>query len=325
MAIVELRATRIIEALGRDADHLVTRAAENDLLADQRSIGTQLSPKRVAEYDDALFSRFGLVGSIEPAERGRDVEDVEEPAHRAGDDHAPRIAKLGEDTTAAGPGACGVEELAARHEIERFARPDVLVHEIHRRQVRAHDHQPRDVRRRDRMEQHGVHGAEDRRIGADPEGERQQSRGGKRRTSAELPHGVTNIAADGVEPLGALHGSLSLIGECAHNERDVLAIAEPLGRDPSRFVGRNAARDVVSDELLEVEADLVVHLGPDVGAPEAEIPPPFRRRRVCRVVAAGDGHAGTGTAVMILVMAPAKRFQVRDSSASRRFPAAVRR
>src|SRR4029079_14503259 len=86
-------------------------------------------PQRVAEHDDALLARLRFVGAIEAAEGWHDVEDVEELSHRARDRHAARIADLRAPADTASARAGGVELVAARHEVERLARPDTHVHE----------------------------------------------------------------------------------------------------------------------------------------------------------------------------------------------------
>jgi hypothetical protein len=53
-------------------------------------------------------------------------------------------------------------------------------------------------------------------------------------------------------------------------------VAEARPRGPARLGGGEAARLVVALAHLQVEAELVVHVGVDVGPPEAEVASPER-------------------------------------------------
>src|SRR5256885_959209 len=84
----------------------------------------------------------------------------------------------------------------------------------------------------------------------------------------------------------------------------------------SASFGFHPGFDVNRDGGLEMKRDLLLDVRCDVRSPEAQVSTPAIRP--CPGRGGGISHEDSGTALMIFVMAPAKRSHVSDSSASRR-------
>jgi hypothetical protein len=88
---------------------------------------------------------------------------------------------------------------------------------------------------------------------------------------------------------------------------DVVHIAEARARGAPGVGGRHPARLEVAREHVEVEADLVVDIGVDVRAPEAEVAPPTGRPLPGPAAwhAGPSGQVSAGAARSTRVTAPA--------------------
>src|SRR5262245_53895344 len=99
-------------------------------------------------------------------------------------------------------------------------------------------------------------------------------------------------------PLAASFTPPVVVAQCAAN---ALNVTEPLDRSAPSVVCWEPTRLVVARAHLEVEPQLVVDVGVDVGPPEAEVAAPHRRwpRRLALA------HISAGEARNTCVTAPA--------------------
>ena len=162
---------------------------------------------------------------------------------------------------------------------------------------------------RQRLDQHGVDQAEDRRVGADPESERQQGHERERRRPAQEPECVADVAAQLVEQPQADGVAAFLLAR-----RNAAELGE---RTPAGFLLRHAAPAQIRLIELEVGPHLVLHLTLEFSAPAADSKP--------RPDARDETHRSSGIASSANPIASESRRQYAVSSLSRRRPAAVRR
>src|SRR3954468_20578810 len=118
---------------------------------------------------------------------------------------------------------------------------------------------------RKRLHQHGVDQTEDRRIGADAEGERQKGNSRERRRSSQEPECVDDIAAQFVE-------------EAQANRLAALVLtrsqAAELGtRTPVSFLGRQTASAQIRFVQLHVRPHLVFHVTLERDTPAGDSEP----------------------------------------------------
>ena len=162
---------------------------------------------------------------------------------------------------------------------------------------------------RQRLDQHGVDEAEDRRVGADPEPERQQGDQRERRRPPQEPECVADVAAqlveqpqaDGVAAFLLARGNAAELGE----------------RTPAGFLFRHTPPAQIRLIELEVGPHLVLHLTLEVSAAAADAKP--------RSDACDETHRSSGIASSANPIASENRRQYAVSSLRRRRPAAVRR
>jgi hypothetical protein len=279
---VRLSAARVVEAGGGHADDLVGNAAQKHALADDARVAAELLPQSMTEDDDSRGTvRLGR--SIKATHRRNDTEHVEEGPHRAHRNESPRVALLGEDRRARRPGRRRVEEIRTLHDVERLARTHRLLEQIHRRQIRLHDDDAVEVARGDRMQEDPIDRAEDRGVGADAQRENSQCRAGEPRPLAELSECVAKIARQRVHPFCPSHGALPLMRQPAQRARDVVDVAEALERRSPRRLRIHSGANVLGNEPVDVEANLVLDVRPNVASPEAHVPAPGWNPLVTRV------------------------------------------
>src|SRR6185436_8177815 len=129
----------------------------------------------------------------------------------------------------------------------------------------------------DRTQQHSVQHAENCDRRADAERDRQHQYGSEQRADRQLTDRETKIVTPVGPPLGAAHGILPLFCKCSADLLDVLNIPEAAHRFIARLRWRLTLRAEFLDAHLEMEGELVVHVGGWIWSPEAQIPPPQRR------------------------------------------------
>ena len=151
--------------------------------------------------------------------------------------------------------------------------------------------------------------AEDRRVGADPEPERQQRHQRERRRPAQQPERVADVAAQLVEQPQADGVAAFLLAR--------VNAAELGERTPASFLFRHTPPPQIRLIELEVGPHLVLHLALEVSALAADSKP--------RPDARDETHTSSGIASSANPIASENRRQYAVSSLNRRRPAAVRR
>ncbi len=162
---------------------------------------------------------------------------------------------------------------------------------------------------RQRFDQHGVDQTEDRRVGADPESERQQRHQRERRRPPEKPDRVADVAAqlvdqpqaDGVAAFFLARVNAAELGE----------------RTPASFLFRDTPPPQIRLIELEVDPHLVLHLPLEVSSTAADSKP--------RLDARDETQTSSGIASSANPTASENRRQYAVSSLKRRRPAAVSR
>ena len=173
-----------------------------------------------------------------------------------------------------------------------------------------HLHQPIRVADRQRAQQQIVDEAEERRVGADAERERQRDHGGERRTLQQHAHRIADVLRHRVG-----HGDASLF---AVGFAEPLGPAEPPERDAARFVRRQPAAACLVHEQLEMGCQLFVELSIDA--------PPQHRRDQARAERPETGpgaHSSGPPLASTRPMTAARRSQYSVSTTSWRSPARV--
>jgi hypothetical protein len=130
------------------------------------------------------------------------------------------------------------------------------------------------------LDQHGVDEREDRRVGADPEAQRQQGDERERRRPAQQPKGVAHIPAQLVDQPQA-----DRVAAFVPARRHAAELGE---RTAAGFLLRHTAPAQVGLVELEVGPHLVVHLALEVSAPPADSKP--------RANARDETHRSSGIA-----------------------------
>jgi hypothetical protein len=119
---------------------------------------------------------------------------------------------------------------------------------------------------RERAQEHAVDDAENRRVGADADRQREDRHRGEAGMTAQRAQAVADVAREMLDGAGAELVPRSL----AH----LLYPAEPDHRLPPRFVRRHAGAAVLLGLLLDVEADLVVEPVLDPAPEDQRTQPP---------------------------------------------------
>ncbi len=264
----------------------------------------------MTQHHDRVLPLRLLVRPEHPAELGRDAEHGEEVGRRDRGAHALRLAL----SFHAAAGEIEARWVVRRQPGEHAAliakigvvgpRVDVRAHP-HRPIVHEHHRQALRLRIGERAQNHGVDHGEDRRRGPDPQRQREHGDDRERGCVAQRPGGVAQILnqiGHGFPPMAVLRASVIVR---AQRTADTIEIADSRERRATSLVGGQAEREVVADAHLDVEAQLVVDVGVDIGSPESEIAPPARLRH----------HASRGRTRRTRVTAVANRSQ---SSASAR-------
>ena len=307
----------------RDADHGVCFAIEPHRPADDRLVARESpSPEAMTEYDDTDVGRHIGIGEV-PSEHGCHVHDAEVAGRDAHTPHTLGLAvrqvvgcaghgrRMFEDTPLVGP----IMEVADRG-ISRTELTPGFVHEDDAVAVVGGE----------RTQEHRVQHTKDGDGRADAERNRHNEHSRQHRAHRQLTNGEPEIVAPVGPPLRSAHGMLPLFCKCSADSLDVLDIAEAAQRFVTCGRRRQALRAELLDAHLEMERELVVHVGCRVGTPEAQIPAPERSacpERAWRVEWAHD--TGCCLALRTRATACAKPDQMSAFLSSCLRPSAVRR
>jgi hypothetical protein len=165
-----------------DADHLVRLAVEAQRAADDRGIGAEVPrPEAVAQEDDGRGSRAVVRGLDNAAQPREDAPRAEEARRRPQVMYVQGLARPREVAGGAREGGEVVERARLLAPLEEVAVGDALPIARPLRVGGEHEHHPRGVGHGERPQHEEVDEAEDDRVDADGEAERQHDGGTARR------------------------------------------------------------------------------------------------------------------------------------------------
>jgi hypothetical protein len=187
----EFGAGRVFEAGRHDADHGKLPAVEEHRAPEDFGVRAKVAlPQTMAQQDDTFLAGYGVRLRDRTAKhRGRAQHREEARGHdRTGD--PPRIADAGQSG-----GGAGVSSHLLEHRI--LAPP---VHEVRRRRraprtgaAVIHLHESLRLRKGQRLQQHGVHDAENGGVRADADRERQHRDNREARVPPQRAYGIAQV------------------------------------------------------------------------------------------------------------------------------------
>jgi hypothetical protein len=187
------------EPLGHDADDGHRVVVQPYRLADGRPIAAEAPlPQIIGDQGDVADPAAGIVGGEVPAHHRRHPEDREE----VGRDHRRRdplgLPVAGQvDIDRPGTGRI-LERVHLAAVIVQLGRGHRHVGHAARTEAGAQRHQPAGIGIGQRPEQHRVHHAEDRRVGADAQGKREHRDYGEPRAPSQAAEREPEIPPEGV-------------------------------------------------------------------------------------------------------------------------------
>ena len=295
--------------LGRqDADHRAGTSVQRDLASDDVGLAPEPPrPEAVAKHRHPVPARLVLMGKKRPPQEGLHAEGPKEVRrHRDGVQKLGAAGRRGQSGHAVEVPGQRLEDVAACLPVDVVARRD---QERGRRIGLLHGHQPVRLGVRQRPQQHGVHEAEDGRVRADPDPQREDDDEAEARAPQQAPRRVPHVAENRFE-----HGKPRLVPERLPELRHP---AELGAGEAAGLGGRIPAANVLVREEVEMHLDLLLHL-PRKAPPREEAPQPGNERDD-----AAPGAHGSGDSRRRRAMTPAMRSQSSVWAASRRRPAAV--
>ena len=179
----------------QDADDGVRFVVQQDRPVDNRWVGAELvDPQDVAQDDDLFLPEPIFIGQKRPTQRGPNAEDLEEVWRDSAAAQLNRVAGAGECGRPAGLGGHEIEDLVVLLPVEEIQRGDAVP--VAARRLFEHAHDAIGVVIRQRTEHQAVHEAEDRRVGADAERQRQDRHRREAWACSERSQGVTQVLKD---------------------------------------------------------------------------------------------------------------------------------
>ncbi len=167
----------------------------NDAI-DDVGIGTELTlPQGVADHGHLVLAELILAGQERPAERGLDAEDVEVAGGYTCTAQLNRLGPAGHRHVAAGLRGMGVEDRVVSLPVQEIQRRDAVPFTLRRLLEDPDD--PFGLIVGQRFQQDAVHEAENRHIGADANGQRQDRHQRKTPAVGQRACGVAQILAEG--------------------------------------------------------------------------------------------------------------------------------
>ncbi len=190
----DLNAARVAHRRRHHAHHLVELAVQLERAADEvRIAARELLPQPVAHDGDTVRAIGRLLRPVEAAELRPHAEHAREVAQRRRDADALRLAVARQRAVADPEPGDRLERVFARGQVQHLRYRERRVIEVERRDVLPHDVQPVQPFHRQRPEQHRVDQAEDRRVGADAERQRDDGEDREARRRAQRAPGVSQI------------------------------------------------------------------------------------------------------------------------------------
>ena len=197
----------------QDADDRVRLVVEKDRAVDDGRIRAELGdPHAVTDDRHLVFAQLVLTGKKRPAQCRFGAKHLEVARGHQAASELDWFGAAGQRDRVAGLRRHEVEDGVVSLPVEEVQRRDAVALASRRLLHDADD--AIGVRVGERLEQHRIHEAEDRRIGADADGQRQDGDGREPRALTECAHRVTDIPEQGRHE--------------THLQRDAMAMA--LGR-----------------------------------------------------------------------------------------------
>ena len=223
---------------------------------DRRISGEPPSPQAIAEDDETRVAGDIGLGKV-PSENRRDMDHTEVPGC---DLHAKDSLGLAVRQV---EGAAR----ARRRVLEHGALLGPVVKVPDRRASGARSQGLVDpdnafaVVSRERPKQDGVDDAEDGDGRTDAERDGEDEHGRQHRAHRQLTDSEPKVVAPVGPPLRSAHGMLPLFCKCSADSLDVMDVAEAAQRFVARGRRRQTLRPELLDAHLEMERELVVHIG----------------------------------------------------------------
>ncbi len=174
------------------ADHNVGDAVQGDGTADHVRIGAELRiPQGVAEDRHMLFPQLLFVGRKRAAERRLDAENIEVMRRNLRPAQLNWLIEARKRHGAAGLRSHVLKDGVVFLPVQIIQRRNAVAAPA--RRFLQHSNDPFRFAIRQRLQQHAVHKTEDRGVGADSDGQRQDRHRGKPGTLPECPQSVAQI------------------------------------------------------------------------------------------------------------------------------------
>ncbi len=191
-----------VELRRHHADHFAAHAVEVHGLANHRPAAERRLPQLVRQDDQRRAVGVGLARSEQPALGRRDPQRGQQVVADRGAAHADR-ALAGHQVQLAGrERAHRGERLVQLAELEELRRRDPELVEAHGREAAGQEHQLPGLRVRERAQQDAVDDREDRGVGADAQGQREDRDQGEPGGAQQAPGRVADIAQQVVHDPG---------------------------------------------------------------------------------------------------------------------------
>jgi hypothetical protein len=245
----------------------VARSVDVDLFADERRIGRiSPAPQPVADHDNTLVARLFLFMRKTTAVSHSNTQKREKICRDPRASQALRLAVTRQiafpwsQNSHRGKGRLGFTPLEVG--LHRHRQAWELLAALWKDDLGAVDLIGLDVRQR--LQEHGVHNAENCGVRADPECEGEEHSAGESRTPSQGTEGVTDISHDAIEPLRASFIAAFLFCQI---DRTKLAAGTLL-----RLFWVQALSHVLGNLVVEMKTQLGIHSPFPIPPCEAGVP-----------------------------------------------------
>ncbi len=186
------------ETFGHHAHDLDRFAIDLDGIPHESGVGGEdRPPQGVSQNRDGRGPGKRLFGTDRSPEERRHSERLEELGADAGGSRPPGAIASAQVAFSRRVSADGLKRLAPLLELEKLRRRDPELIESHLGELARHQNEVVGARVGERLQKDAVHDGEDRRVGTDAEGERQESHEREARGTHQIPEGVPKILNPG--------------------------------------------------------------------------------------------------------------------------------